>query len=231
VPSTVADIFASAGAKPGGVVRWGQVPARPPRKNASTTGIYVVALTNAVDRVEGTRPKAPIALPALRKLIERRPELRLDDVPNPPAQQLRKRLGQFWFADETVLYIGLAGARRTPHRDGDLPHRVDEYYGTRIGAKSPHAGGWPLRTLACLGELWVHYAYCRNVHDAEDDCIGYFADHVSWEARGRLRDPVRVMPFGNLEFPKGTRKDHGIGGACGPLPKATLTPDEVKLLY
>ena len=111
VPSTVADIFASAGAKPGGVVRWGQVPARPPRKNASTTGIYVVALTDAVYRVEGTRPKAPIALP-LRKLIERRPELRLDDVPNPTAQQLRKRLGQFGFPDEIVLYIGLADARR-----------------------------------------------------------------------------------------------------------------------
>jgi hypothetical protein len=231
LPSTVADIFASAGAQPGGVVRWGQLPARPPAKNSATTGIYVVALTDAVDRVDGTHPKAPVALPPLQKLIDRRPELTLDDVPNPTAHQLRKRLGEFWFPDETVLYIGLADARRKPHRDGDLPHRVNEYYGTRIGAKSPHAGGWPLRALACLSELWVHYAYCRNVRDAEDDCIGYFAAHVSPETRARLRDPVRVMPFANLEFPKGTRKDHGIGGGRGPLPKARLTPEELKLLY
>lgn len=39
------------------------------------------------------------------------------------------------------------------------------------------------------------------------------------------------MQFGNLEFPKGTHEHHGIGGACGQLPKATLTSDELKLLY
>jgi hypothetical protein len=63
-----------------------------------------------------------------------------------------------------VLYTGLADARGKLHRDGHLGHRVHEYYATRIGAKSPHAGGWPVKILSCLSELWIHYAYCGDVH-------------------------------------------------------------------
>ena len=231
MPSTVAEILAAAGAQRAGVTRWGELPDRPRRASTATTGIYIVALTDALDRVEGTLGKAPASLPPLKKLLERRPELTLDKAPQPTPRQLQKRLSQFWLPDETVPYIGLADARETPHRNGHLSHRVHEYYTTRIGAKSPHAGGWPLKTLGCLSELWVHYAYYANVHQAEGKCLKRFADHVSPQTRAALRDPVRVMPFANLEYPPGNRKDHGIAGARGPVPKSGLTPAELALPY
>jgi hypothetical protein len=231
MPSTVAEILAAAGAQRAGVARWGELPDRWRRASTSTTGIYIVALTDLLDRVDGTLEKAPASLPPLKKLLERRPELTLDKMPEPTPRQLQKRLSEFWLPDETVLYIGLADARGKLHRNGHLGHRVHEYCATRIGAKSPHAGGWPVKTLGCLSELWVHYAYCDDVHQAEGKCLERLADHVSPETRATLRDPVRVMPFANLEYPPGNRKDHGIAGARGPLPKSGLTPAELALPY
>ena len=230
MPSTVADVFAAARAKPAGVVGWGEPVGPPPARTKSSTGIYVVALTDAVDRVDRTLADAPILPMALTTLLRRRPELTLDGR-RPTARQLAARLGEFWFPDETILYIGLADARDQKLGGGYLAYRVHEYVKTRIGAKSPHAGGWPLKTLDCLGSVYVHYTYCGNVMAAEGKCLRQFADQVSPSTLDRLRDPVRVMPFANLEFPRGNRKNHGIKHARGPLPLSSLTAAERMHLY
>jgi hypothetical protein len=181
-------------------------------------GIYVVALTEDPSSLEATLSRAPISGSAVDELLSVRPELTLDGS-RPEPQELAARLGTFWFRDEVVLYIGLAGQRRTRPVGGELSKRVREYYETRLGARGPHAGGWPLKTLSCLDELYVHYAYCGDVDRTEAACIARFAEQVSRQARASLRDPVRVMPFANLEFPKGSAKRHGIRGARAPRPK------------
>jgi hypothetical protein len=217
MPSTVADIFAAAGAEPAGVVAWRQPPGPPEPATAVATGIYVVALTDRLDHLEGTRAEAPICAAAVDELLTvRRKDLALDGVLQPKREQLAARLAAFWFPDEVVVYIGLAGARKRRPPQGELAKRVSDYYATPLGAGGPHAGGWPLKTLTCLDQLYVHYAYCDRVNAAEDACIRRFAEQVSPETRGALRDPVRVMPFANLEFPRGNPKNHGIRGARAP---------------
>jgi hypothetical protein len=37
--------------------------------------------------------------------------------------------------------------------------------------------------------------------------------HVSAASLELLRDQARVMPYANLEFPKGSSKNHGFRGA------------------
>jgi hypothetical protein len=217
MPSTVADIFGAAGAEPAGVVSWREPPGPPEPAAAVATGIYVVALTDRLDRLEGTRAEAPISTAAVDELLTvRRKELSLDEVLRPKREQLAARRAALWLPDEGVVYIGLAGARKRRPLQGELAKRVSDYYATPLGASGPHAGGWPLKTLACLDELYVHYAYCGAVNAAEDACIRRFAEQVSPETRAALRDPVRVMPFANLEFPKGNPKNHGIRGARAP---------------
>lgn len=218
VPSTVADIFAAASASPAGVVRWGAPPAPPVDRTAPATGVYVVALTDELDGRAGALAVPPISEAAIEELLAVRPELTLDDA-RPTREQLLQRLAGFWFPDEVVVYIGLAGPRKNRPVRGEVAKRVGEYYATPLGANGPHAGGWPLKTLACLHEVYVHYAYCDRVNQAEKDCIGYFAKQVSAKTRARLHDPVRVMPFANLEFPKGNPKSHGIRGARAPKVK------------
>jgi hypothetical protein len=182
---------------------------------APTTGIYVVALSDELDSTEAALFGAPVSPAAIDELLTVRPELTLDRR-RPTREQLAERLAAFWLPDEVIVYIGLAGARKTRPPGGEVAHRVAEYSKTPLGARSPHAGGWPLKTLACLSELYVHYAYCDEVDDAEKACIGRFAEHVSESSLARLHDRVRVMPFANPEFPRRNPKAHGIRGARAP---------------
>jgi len=217
MPSTVAELFAAAGAEPAGVVRWGKPPRPPAQPAAGATGIYVVALTDRRNEVAGTRPQAPLSSSAVDELLAvRRKELSLDGALRPTRDRLAARLAAFWLPDEVVLYVGLAGPRRTRTAAGELAKRVCEYYDTPLGAGGPHAGGWPLKTLRCLKGLYVHYAYCGDVARAENEALSCFAEQVSTETRAGLHDPARVMPFANLESPKGNPKRHGIRGARAP---------------
>ncbi len=122
MPTTVSDVFAAVDLVPRGAVHWGvRIPE--PR-----SGVYVVALTNAVELTDAARVRAPISEAALDELLDARPELRLDDE-IPDAAALRRRLAAFWLPDEVIVYIGLAGT--------SLQQRVDQYMRTRLGARSP----------------------------------------------------------------------------------------------
>ena len=221
MPSTVQSILKAVGVTRSGVAQWGE-RLEPPNPGEPGTGIYVVALTSRLNRVDGTLVKAPIANAALDTLLRRRPGLSIDGT-TPTRQVLARRVQTFWFPDETILYIGLAGPRKN-HAGRELPHRVGEYAKTRLGAKSPHAGGWPLLTLSNLEQLSVHYAYCEDVVTAEHDALKQFADHVSTTSRAAMPHYLKVMPFANMEFPKGTRKDAQVAGVRGPVSPSARVP-------
>lgn len=91
---------------------------------------------------------------------------------------------------------------------------------TPLGARSPHAGGWPLKTLAVLDDLHVHYAYCDHVRDAERAMLDAFAAATSRRTRAALPGEV-ALPFANL-VGGGRRQPHGITGAKAP--RHTRTP-------
>ena len=145
-------------------------------------------------------------------------ELSLDGA-KPSLEGLVARLAAFWLPDEVVMYVGLAGRRRRRPARGEVAKRVGDYYTTPLGARSPHSGGWPLKTLSCLNELYVHYGFCEDEVAAERAALAGLASQVSPASRAALHDPGNVMPFANLEFPKGTVKAHGIGGAREPRKK------------
>lgn len=213
MPSTVLSLFASAGLTPGGVVTWGS--SIPRARSETTTGVYLLAVTTDAETTDEALPECPVGLDRVKALIDTRPELRLDKS-RPGTAVLSQRLASFWLPSEVVLYVGLAGPRKRKPPEGELAKRVLEYYATALGARSPHAGGWPLKTLARLDQLAVHYAYCDRVNEREGLMLSAFAANVAPEERRALHDAERVMPFANLEHPPGTRKRHGITGAKAP---------------
>jgi hypothetical protein len=144
----------------------------------------------------------------------RRKELKVDGR-CPDAAQLAARVAGFWCPDEVVLYGGRAGPRQNISVS-ELSDRVAEYYTTALGARSPHAGGWPLKTLANLAELHVHYGYCADYKTAETRMLDHFVEQLSDDTREALYDSTFVMPFANLEDGHRRRKPHGIKGARAP---------------
>lgn len=140
---SVRDLFEKCGLSSAGVVRWRrQIPFDEP-------GIYVVASTAELDDSVGSLPRYepdPVAFQSLREVC---PDVAVDGMPADD-NQLAARIRGFWIPDAAVLYIGLAGT--------SLRKRVNQYYATRLGQRSPHAGGWWIKTLSELDGLYVHYA-------------------------------------------------------------------------
>ena len=202
MPSTVADVFAAAGVSPAGVVRWQTAIPQP------KAGVYAVSLTDDIASTEGACADAPIDRARLEHLLAARPELLLDGA-RPTAAELVDRLRRFWLADEVVLYIGLASQ--------SVRTRVGQYYTTPLGARKPHAGGWWLKTLSVLNELWVHFAATPDFSAAEEHALRAWASAVSSRSRAALHDRERVAPFANLRTASGAIKAHGVTGATGDL--------------
>lgn len=201
MPSPVAGLLRAAGLEQLGTVHWGEpVPLDEP-------GVYLVSTSEDPRFTPTTATLAPISMAAVEELLEVRPELTVDGQ-RPMAAELADRLKSFWLPEEAVLYIGLAGT--------SLRKRVGQYYRTPLGARRPHRGGWFLKTLTILPELYVHFAAAQSPTRSEGELIGSFVDGVSAEARAALRDASRPFPFANLEWPPGTRKNHGIKGASEP---------------
>lgn len=192
--------MASVAAQPAGTVRWGvRVPLDAP-------GVYVIAMAASPDEMV-TSPACPVSLAALDELLDARAELRVDGV-RPTRDILADRLSALWLPDETVVYVGLASA--------SVATRMTQFYKTALGARTPHAGGWPLKTLANLDQLWVHFAPVERPDEAEHDMLEQFSDEVSEATRNTLRDGDLRLPFANLVLPGGARKKHGITGATAP---------------
>jgi hypothetical protein len=200
LPLAVDSAFA-AGLEPEGCVRWGAVVPE------SGPGVYIVALDSTADSLSQARDDCPISTEAVEELLVARPELTLDGD-RPPAAALADRLSAFWLTDEVILYVGLAGT--------SLTKRVGQYYRTPLGARSPHAGGWFLKTLSILPDLWVQYATCDDPDSAEGQMLAAFCAEVSDSTRAQLHDPEHPLPFANIEWPPGVFKRHGIKGAKKP---------------
>ena len=204
MPSTVAKLFSATRLQPEGVVRWGQQIPEP------DAGVYAVALVKDVSTVAAALEHCPLSAEALDELLRVRPELRVDKV-RPTRDELAARLTRMWPSDEVIIYVGLAGT--------SLHDRVGNYYSTPLGARRPHAGGWPLKTLEPLNHLYVHYARCADPDDAEKRMLEAFIDNVTPAVRAALVDPELPLPFANLELDRRHRKRHGITGAREPRKK------------
>lgn len=195
--TTVRELFAAAGLQPQGCVRWG---APPP---LTTPGVYVVATTSNPDDTP-----APVSFSvdrdAVRSLLQRRPEIAVDGV-TATEESLCARLGQMWLSTEPAVYIGLAGT--------SVRQRVGQYYKTPLGARSPHAGGWPIKVLANLSDLWVHFAPSADPTRSEIAMLAAFLRGVPPEIAATSCDPGNALPYANLVDPGGRRKSHGITGA------------------
>jgi hypothetical protein len=202
VPTTVQKALRAGVLRPAGCVRWG---VRVPETKA---GVYIVATSNEIRSTERAIAVCPIDPKAVGLVLKTRPELLLDGR-RPTVEALAERIASFWLPDEVILYIGLAGT--------SLQTRVNQYYRTPLGARKPHAGGWFLKVLSNLDDLWVHYAPCDDPRDAEDKMHSAFCRGVSMGSIRRLSDPEHPFPFANLEWPPGVRKRHGIAGAKGEL--------------
>ena len=204
MPSSVQDLLASAGLTWHSVTPWGSVPP------LERPGLYLVS-TSADPRATRGPAQCQVSQDRVQELLDARPALTVAGMPA-DREKLTAAVRAMWPAGETVLYVGLAGT--------SVAYRVSRYDATRLGARAPHAGGWPIKLLGDLSSLHVHVAAARSEPGhAERAVLEAFMAGVSPAARAQLSDPELPLPFANLELTRGRRKRHRIGGAVPPKPR------------
>lgn len=167
-------------------------PAQWTRRIASRApGIFVVELP-------GGAPQAPLDTLALRRWIERVPELRLDGA-RPGVPELRDRLAEFWLPDEPILYVGRSARA--------LGQRLAAIYATPLGDAKPAAAGHWLKTLSVQSDLRVWWAETDANEEFEDAIL---AEVAARNAAGRTPP---VLPFANLAASDGSPRAHGLTGS------------------
>lgn len=211
MPTTVQQLFDYVGVQRGGVVRWGTGLPEP------RPGVYVVS-TNEDPADDSGLATAPVQPEQVERLLQARPELTVDQS-RPNSAQLADRLRAMWPAGESVVYIGKATT--------GVATRVNQFYSTKIGARSPHAGGWPVKMLDTR-LLWVHFGATAQSADVESKMVGVFEAGVPAEVRAYLVHPTMPLPYANLEYPDHRRmKAHGIGRAKAARPTRSASPNAV----
>lgn len=197
MPTPVSALLQAAGLQPHSCTGWGIPP------TLDQPGVYLVTNT-ASGLTEHPPPAYEPSEARLLELLRARPELTVHGR-RPTVKALSAALRAMWVDGETVLYIGLASR--------SVRSRVTQYYGTPLGARSPHAGGWPIKTLAGLASLHVHVSPSEDPEGAERAMLDAFMAGVPAPVRAALSDPDLPLPFANLQFGQGIRKRHGIYGA------------------
>ena len=180
------DLLKSLGLLVDGPALWGRsVGSRSP-------GIFVVELPAGL-------ADAPIDIVAIRRWLERVPALTLDGE-RPTAEEVAKRLHEFWLPYEQVLYIG-----RSPKQIGA---RVNSMYATTLGDARPHSGGYWLKTLSVLPELRIWWSETDAHEEYEDGLLTEIATRNVQPDAGA--GAGALLPFANLMSADGVPKTHGL---------------------
>ena len=203
---TTAGLMRSLGLDVDGPARWGSLlPSQAP-------GVFVV-------ETDAPLAEAPIDLTAIRRWLERVPDLRLDgERPTPNA--LAQRLAAFWIAGQSLLYVG-----RTSK---SLAGRVAALYATELGHRRPHAGGHWLKTLRDPARLRLWWAVTDASEEYEDALLGAFAESLPAGSRMRLAGSDIVLPWANVGSPVGPARDTGLSASLLSLEATPDTPSNVR---
>jgi hypothetical protein len=201
MPATINELLEDAGLELTGAVSWGK------QIESGKKGIYIASLSASEASNACCLERAPIERALVQAWLDYVPQLTLDRQSNVSADRLAQRLKRFWFADETVLYIGETAQ--------PLASRLDDYYRTKLGDPGPHSGGHWIMTLspAVMDLVRIYYAETDDHEAAELRLLDSFAARTSEVSRARLRDRNRVLPFANRRRARGENKEHGIGHA------------------
>lgn len=164
-------------------------------------GVYVVSSSYNPDVHFGISDTPVFDDRKIEKWIELLPAFTVEGK-RATLKNVKDHLTEFWFKDESILYIGKAPKRK----DGSgIGKRVSEFYSTELGKGSPHSGGQWIKALKSIDSYTVYYGACNNPSNVEIQMLDMFMANVSQEALDKLYDKKLTLPFANIKY-KGNKK-------------------------
>ncbi len=172
--------------------------------NEKSQGVYIVSTSNNPDKHFGITDRPNFDDEQIKLWISKLSNFQVDNNPA-TLTNIKNRLTDFWFPDESILYIGKAPARKS---ESGISKRVSEYFTTSIGNGGAHSGGQWIKTLKDLNTFTVYYAACDKPGEVEHKMLEFFMTNVSKTTRATLYDKELPIPFANIKFTG--NKNHGL---------------------
>ena len=172
--------------------------------NEKKQGVYVVSTSNNPDKHLGITDRPNFDNQQIKLWIGKLSNFQVDGN-LATLTNIKNRLADFWFPDESILYIGKAPTRKS---ESGISKRVSEYFTTIIGNGGPHSGGQWIKALKDLNTFTVYYAACDKPGEVEHKMLEFFMSKVSTTTLANLYDKQLPIPFANIKF-KGNKK-HGL---------------------
>ena len=177
--TSASDLLRSLDLLVDGPARWGSTV------NSRKPGVFIVELP-------GGAPTAPIDGTAVRRWIERVPDLMLDGE-RPSPQELGRWLANLWLPNEPILFVGRSAK--------GIGARVSAMQVTSLGDSQPYSGGNWLKALSVATDLRVWWAE-TNAHEEYEDAV---LDTVARRSGG--------LPFANLARSGADPRTQGLVGS------------------
>jgi hypothetical protein len=179
-------------------VKWGTL------FNERQQGVYVASTSNNPDKHLGITDRPNFDDQQIKLWINKLSNFQVDSNPA-TLINIKNRLSDFWFPDESILYIGKAPTRKS---ESGISKRVGEYFTTIIGNGGPHSGGQWIKALKDLNTFTVYYAACDKPGEVEHKMLEFFMSNVSKTTLANLYDKRLPIPFANIKF--NGNKIHGL---------------------
>jgi hypothetical protein len=196
--TTVRQLFNKVGISDFHQVKWGTT------FSEKKQGVYVVSTSNNPDKHLGLADRPNFDDQQIKLWINKLPDFQVDGVPA-TLTNIKNRLADFWFPDESILYIGKAPTRKS---GSGISKRVSEYFSTVLGNGGPHSGGQWIKTLKDLDTFTVYYSSCDNPSEIEHKMLNIFMENVSKTTLKTLYDKQLPIPFANIKITG--NKNHGL---------------------
>lgn len=196
---TVNNIFEKVRLKPIGPIEWGT------KILETTCGVYVVSLSENPNKNLRLLEKPIVCKKIFKQWVKFSENLNVNGK-KATYSILQKEINNYWHSRENILYIGESSSM-----NNNLSGRVNQFYNHKVGWKGPHTGGYWIKLLKNINELYVYYSECDYPRDTEFKMLMYFIEKTTGKSFYDLEDLGKHLPFANLKVD--FQKRHNIKGA------------------
>lgn len=199
MPLTVYDIFRKVRLTPSVPIRWNQkIPVK-------KCGVYLISTSENPKKNLGTLSKPLICKKVFKHWTELTSNLNINGE-KATYLKIQKEINNYWHSKENILYIGESSSM-----NNNLTGRVNQFYIHKVGWKGPHTGGYWIKLLKNINELYVYYSECEYPRDTEFKMLMYFIEKTKGKSFYDLEDLGKYLPFANLKVD--FQKKHNIKGS------------------
>ncbi len=188
MPVSVDQLFREMGLNYSKPYRWNE------KLDADFNGVYVISTSSDPENPNGNNPEFNISGETFALWLIEAPELSVDGKKVTDVVQVKEYLSRFWNKDENILYIGESSSETNP-----LHKRVKQFYRHKVGQKGPHKGGYWIKLLSCVEDLYIYFAESSNPRETEFKMIMKYTELTSGRSLFELENLSNYFPFANLK--------------------------------